>query len=242
MMRRGIFRRFNKHFKADKALRELIEDGHRDYVHLREVLEWALKTETVYENKHQKGIRTKRQQKQKLLNASLNPLSSVAYKYSKKAMELFFRDDRLRSLFLRYAHQIKEEGYIECKNRRNNRVDCKTTSSESSSPRKSSIVGHSIALPNLLSALPELSQTVDSSDELSYDRIDQSDQSNEMDVDEASFEEEDVAPITKGRKKTTTIDLKTLSKQQLQDLFCKEVDCLIEVSDIIADFKDSVPI
>jgi hypothetical protein len=103
MMRRGIFRRFNKHFKADKALRELIEGGHRDYVHLREVLEWALKTETVYENKHQKGIRTKRQQKQKLLNASSNPLNSVAYKYSKKAMEFFFRDDRLRSLFLRYA-------------------------------------------------------------------------------------------------------------------------------------------
>ena len=93
-----------------------------------------------------------------------------------------------------------------------------------------------------MSALPELSQTVDSSDELSYDHIDQSDQYNDMDDDEASSEEEEVAPIKKGRKKTTTIDLKTLSKQQLQDLFCKEVDCLIEVSDIIADFKDAVPI
>ena len=93
-----------------------------------------------------------------------------------------------------------------------------------------------------MSALPILSQTVDSSDELSFDRIDQSDQSKDMDDDEASSEEEEVAPIKKGRKKTTTIDLKTLSKQQLQDLFCKEVDCLIEVSDIITDFKDSVPI
>ena len=93
-----------------------------------------------------------------------------------------------------------------------------------------------------MSALPILSQTVDSSDELSFDRIDQSDQSNDMDDDEASSEEEEVAPIKKGRKKTTTIDLKTLSKQQLQDLFCKEVDCLIEVSDIIAYFKDAVPI
>lgn len=93
-----------------------------------------------------------------------------------------------------------------------------------------------------MSALPILSQTVDSSDELSFDRIDQSDQSNDMDDDEASSEEEEVAPIKKGRKKTTTIDLKTLSKQQLQDLFCKEVDCLIEVSEIITDFKDSVPI
>jgi hypothetical protein len=93
-----------------------------------------------------------------------------------------------------------------------------------------------------VSALPEISQTVDSSDEVSYDRIDQSDQSNDMDDDEASSEEVEVAPIKKGRKKTTTIDLKTLSKQQLQDLFCKEVDCLIEVSEIIADFKDAVPI
>jgi hypothetical protein len=241
MMRRGIFRRFNKHFKADKVLRELIEGGHRDYVHLREVLEWALKTETVYENKHQKGIRTKRQQKQKLLNASSNPLNSVAYKYSKKAMEFFFRDDRLRSLFLRYAQKIKDEGYIECKNRRNNRVDCKPASSEVSSPSKSGIAGHSIALPNLVSSLPELSQSVDSSDELSYEHNDQSDQSIDTDDDESSFEKEEKAP-KKGRKKTTTIDLKTLSKQQLQDLFCKEVDCLIEVSEIITDFKDSVPI
>ena len=239
-MRRGIFRRFNKHFKADKALRELIEGGHRDYVHLREVLEWALKTETVYENKHQKGIRTKRQQKQKLLNASSNPLNSVAYKYSKKAMEFFFRDDRLRSLFLRYAQQIKDEGYFECKNRRNNRLDCKPATSEASSPSKSGIAGHSIALPNLVSGFPELSQSVDSSDELSYEHNDQSDQSIDTDDDESSFEKEEKPK--KGRKKTTTIDLKTLSKQQLQDLFCKEVDCLIEVSEIITDFKDSVPI
>ena len=239
-MRRGIFRRFNKHFKADKALRELIEGGHRDYVHLREVLEWALKTETVYENKHQKGIRTKRQQKQKLLNASSNPLNSVAYKYSKKAMEFFFRDDRLRSLFLRYAQQIKDEGYFECKNRRNNRLDCKPATSEASSPSKSGIAGHSIALPNLVSGFPELSQSVDSSDELSYEHNDQSDQSIDTDDDESSFEKEEKPK--KGRKKTTTIDIKTLSKQQLQDLFCKEVDCLIEVSEIITDFKDSVPI
>jgi hypothetical protein len=92
-----------------------------------------------------------------------------------------------------------------------------------------------------VSYLPELSSTVDSSDELSNEHNDQSDQSNDTDDDEASFEEEEEAP-KKGRKKTTTIDLKTLSKQQLQDLFCKEVDCLIEVSEIIADFKDAVPI
>jgi hypothetical protein len=92
-----------------------------------------------------------------------------------------------------------------------------------------------------VSYLPELSSTVDSSDELSNEHNDHSDQSNDTDDDEASFEEEEEAP-KKGRKKTTTIDLKTLSKQQLQDLFCKEVDCLIEVSEIITDFKDSVPI
>ena len=66
MLRRGIFRRFNKHFKADKVLIELINQGHKDYVHLKEVLGWALKTETIYENKHQKGIRNKRQNKQRL--------------------------------------------------------------------------------------------------------------------------------------------------------------------------------
>ena len=93
-----------------------------------------------------------------------------------------------------------------------------------------------------MSSLPEVSQTVDSSDELSNEHNDQSDQSDDMDDDEPSFEEEEEAPTKKGRKKTTTIDLKTLSKQQLQDLFCKEVDCLIEVSEIITDFKDSVPI
>lgn len=167
MMRRGIFRRFNKHFKADRKLRELIEGGHRDYVHLREILEWALKTVTVYENKHQKGIRNKRQQKQRMLSASSNPLNSVAYKYSKKAMECFFRDDRLRSLFLRYAPHIKAEGYKECMNRRNNRVDCKQALSDSSSTRESTIVGHSIALPeeNLVSTSENLFQTVENSDE-----------------------------------------------------------------------------
>ena len=174
-------------------------------------------------------------------NSSSNLLNSVAYKYSKKAMELFFRDDRLRSLFLRYAQQIKEEGYFECKNRRNNRLDCKPATSEASSPSKSGIAGHSIALPNFVSGFPEVSQSVDSSDELSDEHNDQSDQSDDMDDDEPSFQEEEEAP-KKGRKKTTTIDLKTLSKQQLQDLFCKEVDCLIEVSEIITDFKDAVPI
>ena len=192
MMRRGIFRRFNKLFKADKEIRLLIESGHLDYVHLREVLEWALKTETVYENKHQKGIRNKRQQKQKVLNASSNLLNSVAYKYSKKAMECFFRDDRLRSLFLKYAPKIKEEGYRECKNRRNNRVGCKPAPSVSSSPSKSGIVGHSIALPkeSFVSTLPDLSQTVDSSDELSDEHNDFSDQSNDMNDDDDSSEEE----------------------------------------------------
>ena len=185
MMRRGIFRRFNKLFKADKEIRKLIESGHVDYAHFREVLDWALKTETVYENKHQKGIRNKRQQKQKVLNASSNLLNNVAYKYSKKAMEYFFRDDRLRTLFLKYAPKIKEEGYIECKKRRYNRVDCKP--SESSSPRKSGIVGHTIALPKVcfVSAMLDHPQTVDSSDELSDKHNDYSDdRSNDMFDDE----------------------------------------------------------
>jgi hypothetical protein len=54
----------------------------------------------------------------------LNPLTRVAYKYSKGAMEAFFRDGRLVRLFKYYAEKIKAEGYKECENRRNNRTDC----------------------------------------------------------------------------------------------------------------------
>jgi hypothetical protein len=109
-------------------------------------------------------------------------------------MELFFRDPRLRFLFLKYAPKIREEGYKECKNRRNNRVDCKSAPSVSSSPSKSGIVGHSIALPkeSFVSALPDHSQTVDNSDELSDEHNDFSDQSNDMEDDDDSSEEEKV--------------------------------------------------
>lgn len=54
MFRRGIFRRFNKHFKGDIALHKLIRNDPM-YAKFKEVLDWVLSTETVYENKHQKG-------------------------------------------------------------------------------------------------------------------------------------------------------------------------------------------
>jgi hypothetical protein len=44
----------------------------------------------------------------------LNPLTRVAYKYSKGAMEEFFRDSRLVKLFKMYVDKIKEDGYNEC--------------------------------------------------------------------------------------------------------------------------------
>ena len=80
----------------------------------KQVLDWVLSTETVYENKHQKGQKSDKQSKAKIAKASSNLLSSVAYKYSKQAMEAFFRDDRLFTLFKKYAELIKREGYNIC--------------------------------------------------------------------------------------------------------------------------------
>jgi hypothetical protein len=60
MFRRGIFRRCNKHFKADTELQELIEGGHPDWIEFAEILHWAMTTETVYQNKHQKLAKSKR--------------------------------------------------------------------------------------------------------------------------------------------------------------------------------------
>jgi hypothetical protein len=51
MFRRGIFRRFNKMFKADTEFHEQIKND-PFYERYIEVLTWAMSTETVYENKH----------------------------------------------------------------------------------------------------------------------------------------------------------------------------------------------
>ena len=42
---------------------------------------------------------------------AVNLLAKVAYQYSKKAMETFFRDPRLNTLFVRVAPKIKEMGH-----------------------------------------------------------------------------------------------------------------------------------
>lgn len=146
MFRRGIFRRFNKLFKADTALHKLIESDHPFWSTFREVLAWARSTETVYENKHQKNAR--KSKKAKADNDSPNILSSVAYKYSKKAMEAFFRNEQLNFLFRRYSGAIMEEGYVICVNRRDNRTDCQPISSSNrSTPIETGIAGHSVAYP-----------------------------------------------------------------------------------------------
>ena len=54
MFRRGIFRRFNKIFKNDEELHDLIRSGHPEWVGFDEILDWVFSTETVYQNKHQK--------------------------------------------------------------------------------------------------------------------------------------------------------------------------------------------
>ena len=69
----------------------------------KEVIEWAFGTETVYENKTQAKKMTKAQKDKKSQKVDENVFSRVAYKYSKKAMEEFFRDDRLCLIFRRYA-------------------------------------------------------------------------------------------------------------------------------------------
>ena len=110
-------------------------------------------------------------------------------------VEYFLKDYRLRFLFRKYAPKFKEEGYNVSINRRNNRVDCKPATSEASSPSKSGIAGHSIALPNLLSGFPEISQSVDVSDELSDQLIWQFiDIKDDDDSSQPSFEEEKKAP------------------------------------------------
>jgi len=76
-------------------MHELIRKDPR-YSTYGEVLDWALNTETVYDNSHQKNLRgDKKTSEAKIEKASSNILSRVAYKYSKQAMEEFFRDERL---------------------------------------------------------------------------------------------------------------------------------------------------
>jgi hypothetical protein len=60
MFRRGIFRRFNKRFKSDIPLHDMIRNDPK-YAKFKEVLDWVLSTETVYENKHQKGQKSFKQ-------------------------------------------------------------------------------------------------------------------------------------------------------------------------------------
>ena len=118
MFRRSIFRSLIRSFKADAEFLEFIvlEDPT-----FHEVIQWARGTETVYENKTQAKKMTKLQKEKKSQKADENVFSRVAYKYSKKAMEEFFRDSRLCFIFRRYAQLIKQIGYNSCINRRDNK-------------------------------------------------------------------------------------------------------------------------
>ena len=84
--------------------------------------------------------------------------------------------------------------------------------------------------------MPDKPQNVDSSVEFSGEHNDLSDQSNDMkDDDDASpFEEEKKAPEKPFKYKSTT-DLNSLSINEIQNLWCTEIDRLIEISEILAD-------
>lgn len=88
--------------------------------------------------------------------------------------------------------------------------------------------------------MPDPSQTVENSDKLSdsdehNDLIDHSnDIKDNNDSSQAPLEEEKKAP-EKPSKKSTTIDIKSLSHTHTQDLWCKEIDRLIEVGEYLAN-------
>ena len=89
--------------------------------------------------------------------------------------------------------------------------------------------------------LPDKPQNLDSSDELSGEHNDLSDQSNDMkDYDDASPFEEEKKPL----KYKSTTDLNSLSNNEIQALWCTEIDRLIEISEFLADdqntFHDSL--
>ena len=119
--RRGIFRKFNGIIKLSigdiyyKSLNNL--DGF-DCSYL-EVIEWAQNNEAVYnysgKKKEEKIEKEPKNMTKKTEGTppkyAVNLLAKVAYQYSKKAMETFFRDDRLNALFVRVAPKIKEMGH-----------------------------------------------------------------------------------------------------------------------------------
>jgi hypothetical protein len=84
--------------------------------------------------------------------------------------------------------------------------------------------------------LPDKPQNLDSSDELSGEHFDLSDQSNDLKVvdDSSPFEEEKKAPLKPIKYKSTT-DLNSLSNNEIQALWCTEIDRLIEISEFLAD-------
>jgi hypothetical protein len=129
-------------------------------------------------NKRQKWIQTEEQIKQSQMNAFSNPFSCVSLKKSNGNVEKSFTDKRLSFLFRKCAPKIKDEGYRVSPNRRKNRLNRKRAPSEQSSLSKSGIVGNIIALPkeSSLSILPDHPKNLDSSNELSGEHFDLSDQ------------------------------------------------------------------
>ena len=148
-------------------------------------------------------------------------LYQVCYMYSKEAMEAFFKDTRLFELFKMYAEQIKQEGYITCEKRRDNRTDCqnKSDSSHMSSVGFANVSGHSVVSFNVVTRIIDETQT-----ETMFDQSEES-ESGSIYSDGDVFEEEKSQKEKKRRQ--GPIDIKTLSDDQIQEYFRKEIDILL---------------
>lgn len=105
MVVRKIFRSFIKVLRSDSYLEERYQ-SYESYAIYGEVLAWAANASVVYNSK-----KTRAEREAMIINARSNILSTIAYKFSKEAMEAFFRDDRLYNLFVIYAEEIKAIGY-----------------------------------------------------------------------------------------------------------------------------------
>jgi len=67
MFRRGFFRSFKKILKADEALlRQLIETGNKAWTPYKDVVDWALKSAALYDNRKQRQPKTSKTKKNAL--------------------------------------------------------------------------------------------------------------------------------------------------------------------------------
>ena len=126
-------------------------------------------------------------------------------------MEEFFKDTRLFELFIRYAEIIKEEGYITCEKRRDNRTDCHNKSgfSHITSVDSSIVDGHSVVTSNIVTTYVDETRTETMCDEPEESVSGSIYSEGEDDFEDEEQEEEQSKGVKKRRQ--GPIDIKTLS-------------------------------